>query len=321
MNTSGIFYAKIMLFGEYSIINNSMALTIPYSHFNGELKYIFQDNYTDYDFARQSNLELYNYLGYLKKLKKNNQLPVDFDIESFSADLKKGLYFESTIPEGYGIGSSGALVASLYHKYVQGKIQTDTENPDTLVALKNKFATLESFYHGTSSGIDPLNSYLKRPLLVTKNKYIDPVNITLPSLMPEFAVFLINSGRQGKTGPLVNIFLEKIKEKNQNGIDSELLNTYTNRAIQTIIEGNGKKFFQSLRQLSDFQLNHFNPMIPDGFRKIWENGLENREYYIKLCGSGGGGFLLGFTTNLPAVRAYMKNKKIEIVPVYVHRLN
>ncbi|MFO8236119.1 MAG: hypothetical protein R6U04_12030 [Bacteroidales bacterium] len=320
MSSGNIFYAKIMLFGEYSIINNSMALTIPYSHFNGELKFIYQDNYTDYDFARQSNLSLYNYLGYLRKLKKQNQLPVNFDIEAFSTDLKKGLYFESTIPEGYGIGSSGALVAALYQKYADGKNNNSLNNTDVLTKLKDQFAVLESFYHGTSSGIDPLNSYLKRPLLVSETKFLEPVSINLPSLMPEFAVFLINTGQQGKTEPLVNIFMEKIKYSNHNGIDADLLNSYTNHAIQTIIEGDGKKFFESLKQLSKFQMKHFNPMIPEGFRKIWEKGLESNDFYIKLCGSGGGGFLLGFTNDLPFVRKYMKSKDIEVIPVYVHRL-
>ncbi len=29
--------------------------------------------------------------------------------------------------------------------------------------------------------------------------------------------------------------------------------------------------------------------------KLWEKGISDSTYTLKLCGSGGGGFLLGFT--------------------------
>ena len=32
------------------------------------------------------------------------------------------MYFDSSIPQGYGVGSSGALVASIYDKYAADKI-------------------------------------------------------------------------------------------------------------------------------------------------------------------------------------------------------
>jgi mevalonate kinase len=316
---TNIFYAKIMLFGEYSVINNSMALTIPYSHFNGELSFIFNDNYTDYDFAKQSNLSLYNYLGYLRKLNKQSKMLSDFDIDAFSKDLDHGLYFESSIPEGFGVGSSGALIAALYERYAKNKILVQEES-ERLLELKQQFAQLESFYHGTSSGIDPLNSYLKHPLLFGENKSIKKVDIHLPTKNPEFAVFLINSGNQGKTGPLVNIFLEKTKKNNGQGIDSQHLNNVTNEAIQSIIEGNNKDFFESLQELSAYQLKHFDPMIPEGFRSIWKKGLDQESYFLKLCGSGGGGFLLGFTNDFPSVRKIFEKKDLEVIPVYVHLL-
>ena len=52
------FYAKILLFGEYSIMCDSMALTVPYTHFKGELSFINDDKYTDLDFAAESNKSL-----------------------------------------------------------------------------------------------------------------------------------------------------------------------------------------------------------------------------------------------------------------------
>ena len=47
---------------------------------------------------------------------------VHFDLAALKKDISLGLYFDSSIPQGYGVGSSGALVASIYDKYAIGKI-------------------------------------------------------------------------------------------------------------------------------------------------------------------------------------------------------
>ena len=51
------------------------------------------------------------------------------------------------------MGSSGALVASIYDKYATDKI-TVLENltRDKLLKLKGIFSLMESFFHGKSSG-------------------------------------------------------------------------------------------------------------------------------------------------------------------------
>jgi mevalonate kinase len=316
-----IYYAKILLFGEYSVIKNSMALTIPYSHFNGELSFLYNDKYTDYDFAKQSNRNLYDLLGYLKKLNNQSNLNFKIDTESFAKDLEKGLYFESSIPEGYGIGSSGALIAAIYEKYLANRDTLNKISTETMSGMKKQMATLESFYHGTSSGIDPLNALIKKPLLFKGNGEVQVVDINLPTHNPDFGVFLINTGGKGITSPLVNIFLEKTSKSGKNGIDTQHLNNLTNNAIMSIIEGKNQTFFKSLAELSAYQLEHFAPMIPEGFRSMWKKGLNDESYYLKLCGSGGGGFILGFTNDFPGIRKLMKKKDIEINPVYVHELS
>ena len=50
-----LFYAKILLFGEYGIIENSKGLTIPYNFYQGALK--FEPS----EIAEQSNAHLKNY--------------------------------------------------------------------------------------------------------------------------------------------------------------------------------------------------------------------------------------------------------------------
>ena len=81
--------------------------------------------------------------------------------------LINNMHFDSSIPQGYGVGSSGALVAAIYDKYADDKI-TVLENltRDKLLKLKAIFSKMESFFHGKSSGLDPLNSYLSLPILI-----------------------------------------------------------------------------------------------------------------------------------------------------------
>ncbi|MCK5079318.1 MAG: hypothetical protein KAR09_05215, partial [Bacteroidales bacterium] len=67
-NRPEVFYAKIMLFGEYSVICDSMGLTIPYAHFKGELSFLNKYRYTDHDFAIDSNNMLREYHTHLKGL-------------------------------------------------------------------------------------------------------------------------------------------------------------------------------------------------------------------------------------------------------------
>ena len=179
-NLNNSFYSKIMLFGEYSIICGSMALTIPYSHFNGSLKFINKNHYTDLDFARHSNNQLRKYyLEYLQPIAENGGLPERFNHKLFEKEINQGLYFESSIPEGYGLGSSGALVAALYDRYVQKVKKTPYSSTSELSIpqLKESLAILESWFHGTSSGIDPLICYMRNPLLIKEDQTILPIDI------------------------------------------------------------------------------------------------------------------------------------------------
>ena len=35
-------------------------------------------------------------------------------------------------------------------------------------------------------------------------------------------------------------------------------------------------------------------MIPEKLKNKWKEGIKNESYYMKLCGSGGGGFFLAY---------------------------
>jgi mevalonate kinase len=68
-----------------------------------------------------------------------------------------------------------------------------------------------------------------------------------------------------------------------------------------------------VKLLSKVVLDNFKPMIPKAFHKIWKNGIESNAYYLKLCGSGGGGYILGFTEDYDQAKVLLKDYKLELV--------
>ncbi len=301
---SPLFYSKILLFGEYGIIEDSKGLSIPFNFYKGALKIPNKIN----SMSKASNEILRGFLKYLKSSK------IKLDLDKFSSDIDKGLYFNSSIPEGYGIGSSGALVAAVYDKYAFKKT-TVLENltREKLINLKNIFSIMESYFHGKSSGLDPLNSYLSIPILINSKKDIKVTGIPSQKSIGNGAVFLMDSGKIGSTAPMVNIFMEKMKKDGFRKIMNEKFIRHTNLCVDNFLNGDLSALFNNTKKLSRIVLKNFKPMIPKEFHSVWKKGIDNDSYFLKLCGSGGGGYILGFTENFEVARKQLKDHKLKVV--------
>ncbi len=305
-----LFYSKILLFGEYGIIKDSKGLSIPYNFYNGALKI----DGASTEQAQASNQSLTRFTNYLKELTKQQPELVQFDFESLDRNLQAGMHFDSSIPQGYGVGSSGALVAAIYDKYALSKISVlENLTREKLLRLKEIFANMESFFHGKSSGLDPVNSYLSIPILINSKDNIEATGI--PTQRPEGsgAVFLLDSGIVGETAPMVQIFMENLKDKGFRNMLKNQFVKYTDACVENFLAGDLKSLFENTKQLSKVAFNHFKPMIPSQFHEIWERGIETNDYYLKLCGSGGGGYILGFTQDYEKAAEALKNYKLEVV--------
>jgi len=306
-----LFYAKILLFGEYGIIKDSKGLAIPFNAFKGALR--FQED-TSSEIASSSNSHLKSYTAYLKNQVAEQRLDVSFDFERLDADLEKGMYFDSSIPMGYGVGSSGAIVAAIYDRYADEKVSVlGSLTRDKLLTLKGQFAIMESHFHGTSSGLDPLNSYLSLPILIHAKDHVESTPIPSQNQAGKGAVFLLDSGITGETAPMVQLFMENLKNKQFEEVMREQFVQYTDACIDHFLSGNIRSLFSDLRKLSGVVFDHFKPMIPMNFHDIWKKGLETDTYYLKLCGSGGGGYFLGFTQDLEATKKALDGHQLEVV--------
>lgn len=305
-----LFYSKILLFGEYGIIKDSKGLSIPYNFYNGALK-VDENPSAE---AIKSNASLRRFVTYLEQLQSEQSELVTFNLDALKADVERGMYFDSSIPQGYGVGSSGALVAAIYDKYANSKI-TVLENltREKLLQLKAIFSQMESFFHGKSSGLDPLNSYLSIPILINSKDNIEATGIPSQSATGKGAVFLLDSGIVGETAPMVNIFMENLKEEGFRKMLKTQFVKYTDACVENFLGGDMKSLFKNTKLLSKVVLNNFKPMIPEAFHGIWQRGIDTNDYYLKLCGSGGGGYILGFTEDLEKAKQSLKDYKLEVV--------
>ena len=304
--TNPLFYAKILLFGEYGIIEDSQGLTLPYSFYKGTMKLSDLDS----EFEKKSNVSLQKYSEYLKNL----ELPENFklNISAFQKDIKKGLFFDSNIPQGYGVGSSGALVAAIFERYSVNKLVPENISKDDLKNLKKVFGEMESYFHGKSSGIDPLICYMNLPILIENKENVDKVSIPA-SHEGKGAIFLIDSGMTGETGPMVQIFFEKMKTEGFRKTLKEEFIRYNNACIDAFLKKEMNPLFKNLKNLSVWSYEHFKPMIPQNIYNAWKKGLDTNAYYLKLCGSGGGGYILGFTKDYKKAEKMLEGFHKEVI--------
>ena len=302
-----LFYSKILLFGEYGIIEDSKGLSIPFNFFKGGLRIGNMSELTE----KESNLNLKKFRDYLLKIEIST---VEFDFEKLNLDLNKGMFFDSSIPQGYGVGSSGALVAAFYDRYAINKI-TVLENltKSKILVLKNIFSTMESFFHGKSSGLDPLNSYLSLPILIHSKNEVETTGIPSQESKGKGAVFLLDSGKSSDTAPMVDLFFKSMKNKNYNKMIQEEFIKTTDNCVDDFLNGNFNSLFKNIKVLSKVVLKNFKPMIPENFHNIWAKGIESDEYFLKLCGSGGGGYILGFAKDFKKAQKSLNDFDLEVV--------
>ena len=289
MTMNDTFYSKIILFGEYSMIFDATALMIPFRHFKAEWR---MDPSLSVPGSLQSDKSLYKFLQYLQE---DEELCHLFDFERLETDLQAGLFLDSNVPTGYGLGSSGTLSAAVYKRYA-------LKMTDDLMELKRLLGRMESCFHGSSSGIDPLQCYLNQPFRISaQGVTLLPENF-LPS---NIRVFLVDTGIKSNTKPLVQYFRNKREDPDYlNAFQSDyvpLVSTCINRLIAGETEG----FFTALRQLTDGQLRFLRPMITDNSIDLF---LEKPDFHIgfKISGSGGGGYVLGFTDDMEQTNAFLE---------------
>ena len=283
--------SKLLLFGEQTVLQGSQALALPLLKFGGRWS-------VSADKTLQYNLSDFNV--YLKNLVEIGE--IDLDTEGVSEMLSQGLYFKSNIPNGYGVGSSGALVAAIYDVFCANKTSD-------LLELKTILGKMESFFHGASSGFDPLICYIQKPILIKKNKNL----AVLDAVKNDIYFFLLDTGISRKAENMIKLFAEKSQTPSYKDLIMNDLVPNIDDAIAAFLQNKPRLLFETVHKISLFQYRFFSEAIPLSFKNVWLEGLSSDVYKLKLCGSGGGGFILGFCLDLEAAQKTLLKSGYKII--------
>ena len=287
------YYSKVILFGEYSMIFDATALMIPLKKFSAQWRFA---SHLEASGGKASNMSMQSFADYLST---DNELKNLIDLQRLNHELYYGLFLASNVPSGYGLGSSGTLVAAVYDGYAQQK----TED---LLQLKTLFGKMESYFHGSSSGIDPLQCYLGQPFKIT------PSGVQLLSddfLKKEIHICLIDTKIKSNTKPLVNHFKQQRKNAAFLGRFQSEYVPQVKACIDAMINGDKERFFDSLRLLTLGQLEFLRPMITDNTLDLF-SATYDFNFGVKISGSGGGGYVLGFTDNVQKASDLLKDFEV-----------
>ena len=258
-----LYYSKVILFGEYSMIFDATALMVPLQQFSARWKL----GKLTMPRAKKSNESICLFRDYLAG---QGDLKKYIDIESLSKDLRFGLNLASNVPSGYGLGSSGTLVAAVYDRYARQHI-------DDLMQLKTIFGEMESYFHGSSSGIDPLQCYLGQPFRIS------PQGVELIDagfLKKDIHVCLIDTKIKSNTRPLVQHFKEKRQDEAFLSAFQRDYVPHVTDCINHLIDDANEAFFNSLAQLTKAQLQFLRPMIPEKHYILYLSPMKEQNFHV-----------------------------------------
>ena len=288
-----LYWSKVILFGEYSMIFDSTALVLPLKLFSAKWN---ADRGRSPEFMSFSRKELSRFCGFLRGEERFSNV---IDLDVLEEDLQKGWYLDSDVPVGYGLGSSGTVVAAVYDRYAKTPVRD-------LMRLKDLFSQMESFFHGSSSGIDPLQCYLGRPFRITAE---GAELLADGFLKNHLQICLIDTEMKSDTKPLVEYFKrQREKEEYLRDFQRDYL-PYVKGCMDAVIQGNTDCFFKRLQKLTSAQRVFFGPMIPDPVAELFERTYDFH-FGVKILGSGGGGYILGFTDDRQKASTVLRDKKV-----------
>ena len=289
--------SKLLLFGEHSILAGSPAFTIPLWDFSARLMFPPDDEKIT---GIQSNLHLKKFGQYLFQTEYFNQ---HFDFGRLNESANDALFLQSDIPQGYGLGSSASLCVALYKAFGTSNLQKPSE-------LRNLYSQMESYFHGKSSGIDPLTIHTEKALII-KGSNIEFLSVNTAIFNDDIKIYLLDSRITRDSATMIDIFkkamgIPEYKSKFQQNYLPLLKNI-----VLDISKGKPPEW-DILVKLSQLQKVYFKEMIPDSIYKLWEKGLATHQYCLKILGAGGGGFFLVFAREEMEKLDEFEMRKIEL---------
>ena len=256
------------------MLHGSKALAMPFSKFAG---------HWIYDKSHNSRLEIQKLKQYLLTIYRAGKID-SFDFDKLERLTANGLAFESNIPQGYGVGSSGSITAAIYDLFYEHKERI------SITELKSTLGLIESCYHGSSSGVDPLVSYLSQPILIQNTQSVELLDSINENINK--SLFLVDTSIPRSTAPLVQAYLATRRENEQFLMEMQNIAAINDTLIDSYLIDDRELFTIKMKELSHAQFKTMRMMIPEQYKQMWQSGLDSGAYIMKLNGAGGGGFLM-----------------------------
>lgn len=268
--------SKLLLFGEYTVLSGSQALAAPLDQWSGK-----------WEHSQHPSIQAdETFLHYIDWLLSNEVINHSTAIR-ITKEATEGWRYVADIPIGFGLGSSGAYVAAIYDRYIYN-------TGDTTLYTHDILRKMEGYFHGSSSGMDPLVSLSHQALYKSEKGELHTIHN--PGWPKGFETFLLDTGMARSTSTLVKAYREMLTNDDFKFKVERQLIPIVEHAIHFYLNGSGAKLEDCLEIISAFQRKYFAAFIPDNTKALWDEWLEKKGVYVKFCGAGGGGYFLVITT-------------------------
>lgn len=275
MNASQQFPAKLLLFGEYVVLAGGDAIAMPLKAFG----------------VRWVQLPVPDdRLRPLLRFLWANQFQNLLNLPAFETEIAAGWQLQGNVPQGYGLGSSGTVCAAVWGRYARE--QAVNLGPRE---LHPQLARMEAFYHGNSSGTDPLVSFTRAAWRIRAGAV---EALQLPENWHE-RFFLVDTQKERNAAPLIHAFKERYANDTQwKAAVDQLWKPANQDCISALLQEKPEQLTSAFLRLSAAQAVLVPDLIPEAFQSRWRG----QHYQLKLCGAGGGGFLLAYATDRVAAQ-------------------
>ncbi len=264
-----------MLFGEYGVLYGGEGLAIPCNRYHAWWSKSAED--VEYQLPVSLLEQMAAFCA------DHTLISEHLDIGSWVEVMHSGETIATDIPIGYGLGSSGSVVAAVYDRFHIKEVQD-------IKQLREILARMEDFFHQKSSGLDPLVCYLDQAVRL----HGEEVELVDAPVTLHFELFDTEINRS--THHLVEIFRERMKDEEYSHFILDIYLPLNRSCIDAWLSNDCETLLSKLKKLSSLQLEYFNFAIPTHVWYDWGQDLAHGNHIMKLCGAGGGGYMLRFDT-------------------------
>jgi len=285
------------MLGEQTVLHGSAAYAVPLRRFSARIEtqnFDAEVHQLPTDTGIHAGFDFRKWAAFAKT---SNLLAGALDFQRWEKEAPQlGVFAD--IPIGYGLGSSGAITAATFNRY-------SLAPTGDLSLLRSQLAALEGFFHGKSSGLDPLVSYLDKAVYLSPSGDIETVDVNraFPPFDEQGAWFLLDSDQPRAGKDAITRFGKSCTDDRWRRNVLQPMNTLVNQLAQGLKSQNIQHLGPKLQRLSELQLRELKFLIPTQVQQYWTDWLSEGRCFLKLCGAGGGGFFLGYAPDKSKIHA------------------